>query len=348
MAEGMDPDEIKSLIGVSRKRALNFGLCLGKKPDTSVILMHRMKSPDVLGRQAKQAGETNKATFGTLETKGKKLKMTLQADMPAGLAQHGRKFFGSLGIKLSIVVLDSTGNTLESDLDDEDTDENTDTDETGNEVDPNAAKWAAAKDQFEPRVNATLSSGQGDTSKLRTAWQYAISAADEGDYVTAMKVLKRIAPLVTAGAGAKAAAQEEAADPSKKLFAQSRVLWVNTRKKMDTEMARLEAEIIKQEAEDEDNEPEDVAHINETVSTIHTYLARFDGRLAEALLEVIDAPDDAARKPKIAACHVILDDFNKHLEDPFFQVLDTDNGYVNVAIAATAQKSIAAIQKWLS
>lgn len=347
MAEGMDPDEIKSLIGVSRKRALNFGLCLGKKPDTSVILMHRMKSPDVLGRQAKQAGETNKVTYGTLETKGKKLYLTLEADMPAGLAQHGRKFFGSLGIKLSIVVLDSSGNTLESDLDDDDTGDESAAD-TGNEVDPNAAKWAAAKDQFEPRVNATLSSDQGDTSKLRTAWQYAISAADEGDYVTALKVLKGIAPLLVAGAGAKAAAQHEADDPSKKLFAQSRVLWVKARQKMGAEMARLEAEIIKQESEDEDNEPEDVAHINETVGTIHSYLERFDGRLEEALLEVIDAPDDAARVQKIAACRVVLNDFSKHLEDPFFQVIDTDNGYANVAIAATAQKSIDAIQKWLS
>lgn len=347
MAEGMDPDEIKALIGVSRKRALNFGLCLGKKPDTTVIMMHRMKSPDVLARQAKQAGETNKITYGTLETKGKKLNLTLQGDMPPGLAQHGRKFFGSIGIKLSIVVLDASGKTLESDLDDDDTDDSNDASDGTDGDDPNAQKWATAKEQFEPKVNAALSSDTGDVSKLRAAWQYAIGAADEGDYLTALKVLKRIAPTLTA---AKPEAKQDSADddPSKKLFAQSRVLWVNTRKKMGAEMAKLEAEIIKQESEDEDNEPEDVAHINETVGTIHSYLERFDGRLENALLEVIDAPDDTIRSQKIVVCRGILDDFSKHLEDPFFQVIDSDNGYANVAIASTAIKSINAIQKWLS
>lgn len=345
MAEGMDTEEIKSLIGVSRKRALNFGLCLGKKPDTTVIIMHRMKSPDVLGRQAKQAGETNKTTYGTLETKGKKLNLMLDADMPPGLALQGRKFFSSIGIKLSIVVMDATGNMLDSDLDDDDTGD--DQDQDTNEADPNAEKWAAAKVKFEPRVLKAMSADEGDSSKLRTMWNYAVNAADEGDYVTALKVLAKIAPLLSAGGAKPDAGPEGSDDPSKKMFAQSRVQWVNTRKKMGAEMAKLEAEIIKQEAEDEDNEPEDVAHINETVGTIHTYLERFDGRLENALLAVIDAPDDTTRTQNIVACRIILDDFSKHLEDPFFQVIDSDNGYANVAIASTAQKSIEAIQKWL-
>lgn len=346
MAKGMDADEIKSLIGVSRKRSVNFGLCLGKKPETTTILMHRMKSPDVLGRQAKQAGETNKVTYGTLQTKGKKLNLSLEVDMPPGLALQGRKFFNTLGIKLSIVVLDASGNLLDSDLDEEDTNDG-DQVAAPEDDDPNAQKWNAAKGKAEPLVNKSLSSDSGDSSKLRAAWAYALSSADEGDYVTALKVLARIAPLLSTGNDTSGTEPGANADPTKKMYAQARVLWVNTRQKMSAEMAKLEAEIIKQESEDEDNEPEDVAHINDTVGTIHTYLDRFDGRLENALLEVIDAPDEAARTRNIANCRTILEDFTKHLNDPFFQVIDNDNGYANVAIASTAKKSVKAINKWL-
>ncbi|MFV2034676.1 MAG: hypothetical protein ACC631_06150, partial [Halocynthiibacter sp.] len=73
-------EETKALLAVSRKRALAFGLCLGKKPDASVMILHRNKSPEILMRMAKKAGETPKVTCGKIETKGKKVKLDCTHD----------------------------------------------------------------------------------------------------------------------------------------------------------------------------------------------------------------------------------------------------------------------------
>ncbi|MFT5849822.1 MAG: hypothetical protein ACI9H6_000644 [Patiriisocius sp.] len=41
-------DELKDAIATGRKRSLPFGLCLGKKPEGTVLITHKTKSPKVL------------------------------------------------------------------------------------------------------------------------------------------------------------------------------------------------------------------------------------------------------------------------------------------------------------
>ena len=68
--------ELKQLIGVSRKRALNFGICLGSTPESTVLVLHRQRSSDVLMREAKKAGDAQVVIWGS----GKPMREFLHVD----------------------------------------------------------------------------------------------------------------------------------------------------------------------------------------------------------------------------------------------------------------------------
>ena len=47
----LDKDAIKNLrsdIAEARKREVNFGVCLGKKPDSTVLMTHKSRSAEML------------------------------------------------------------------------------------------------------------------------------------------------------------------------------------------------------------------------------------------------------------------------------------------------------------
>ncbi len=173
--------ELKALIGVSRKRELNFGLSLGKKPEDCAFIIHRTKEPTVLMRTAKKADgvEASKSTCGQINTKGKVISLTCIEGAPGGMARKCKQFFAAIGMSLKVRVLDADGAVLEEDGDgDED-----DGDEGGGGEDTSeAAQWAATRAKAEPSILSFVSAGQGDVSRVRTAWQYACQAADKGDY----------------------------------------------------------------------------------------------------------------------------------------------------------------------
>ncbi|MEL6921349.1 MAG: hypothetical protein AAFO77_10070 [Pseudomonadota bacterium] len=115
MTNDVDPvDEIKSAIAIARKRDLNFGLCLGKQYDGTVLLTHRHKSPDVLFKAAKKKGETTKATSGTLCVKGKTISLSCIDAPPAGTAKKLRDYMSKVAdLPMKVVLLDADGQILE-------------------------------------------------------------------------------------------------------------------------------------------------------------------------------------------------------------------------------------------
>ncbi len=118
-----DLEELKALFGVAKKRPLNFAICMGKKPEDTIFVMHRIKGPDILGRQAKKDGDTPKVAFGVIEVKGKKALLTCQSDIPAGIAKATKKFLTGNKMALKISVLDGGGNLAEDDGDPEEGDD---------------------------------------------------------------------------------------------------------------------------------------------------------------------------------------------------------------------------------
>ncbi|WP_171177640.1 hypothetical protein [Ruegeria sp. HKCCD8929] len=101
-SSGPDIDELKNLIALSRQRDLSFGFCLGKKVETSVLVMHRDRAPDAMAREARQQGETPKIAFGTASTKGRVLTLTCANRPPPRLARKVKRYLHSHGLKLRV------------------------------------------------------------------------------------------------------------------------------------------------------------------------------------------------------------------------------------------------------
>ncbi len=196
-------DDIKAMIAVSRKRPVNFGLCLGKKPEGLVIQFDRKKAADFLAKRVRKEGETNKIAFGTAETDGKVLSLTLEDKVPSGLVRHGKGFFKSIGLGMKLVLLSPDGTVLEADDDisDEDRDAGEKTgsaDDAGQDgASPEAAKWQAVFEKLDPAVQAALSGGHPSAGNIRAAWEMAATKAQGDDYATALKIAAKVAPLVS-------------------------------------------------------------------------------------------------------------------------------------------------------
>jgi len=108
----MSPSELSELTGLiaaARKKPLNFGLCIGKKPDSMILYFHRKKAPEILARLAKKAGDTSKVAMGTVSISGKKMTFSLIGDPPSGLAKRTKIFLTSIKSPFLVELLNETG-----------------------------------------------------------------------------------------------------------------------------------------------------------------------------------------------------------------------------------------------
>ena len=188
--------DLKTAIGVARKRDLNFALCLGKKPEGTVFLTHRQKGGGSLLRDAKAKGETQRGVQGTMRVSGKVMSLTCAEAPPPGTAQTVRDFLSRvIGMAMKVVILDKSGAQLEAggDANPVTSDGEAAPDAADSDA---AAKWRKKKADLKPKLSKALSEGTVDRSKLRAAWQQALEAADEGDHRTALKVAERINTLL--------------------------------------------------------------------------------------------------------------------------------------------------------
>lgn len=178
-------EELKANIAFARKRPLAFGLCLGKAAETTVLLGHKTKDPETVGRLAKKEGETAKVVFGMMTVEGKSLNLACQSDVIPGLARKTREMLKAMGLKMKVCILDAEGNVLEQDADPEEDEAQAGAGAAA--PDPDEAKWAAMR----PQVEATLArAGDGvpvDMGPVRALWQEAEGHAEAGDFAAALK-----------------------------------------------------------------------------------------------------------------------------------------------------------------
>ncbi len=205
-----DIAEMNTLLAAARKRPVNFGLCLGKKPDATVLLLHRKKPPTILGRLAKKSGDTAKIAVGTLTLKGKTLLLSPEEDPPGGIAKKLKMFFSSKKMKMKIVLLDAAGNTLESDGDDADAEETTDTDTAPA---PQETEWKAVFAALDGAVGDFVTRGEGKAENIGKAWAKAVATAQKADFKTALAMAAQIKPHLAAKPASGAAKKWAAAKP---------------------------------------------------------------------------------------------------------------------------------------
>ena len=167
-------DELKANLAVARKRELPFGLCIGKSPETTVLINHKTKDPETLGRQAKKDGETAKIAFGIMTVEGKNLNLSCAGDVPTGMARKTRELLKLVGVKMKVRILDAAGNALEEDGEDENGD-------SQGAADPLAEVWSAMRTGVEAAMQEASALPPETIDPLRSVWAEAGTLAENGD-----------------------------------------------------------------------------------------------------------------------------------------------------------------------
>ena len=216
--------ELKAMIAVAKRRDLNFGLCMGKKPEDTALILDRKKPPEVLLRTAKKEdGVTaSKSTFGTLRAKGKVISLTCQSDPPPALARHCKLFLIKAGMNMKVLILDENGGLLEEDGEgDEDEDESAagesvedtaaaDVEGSETEAEPSAAKWQVASAKIKAAMDEKLALGVENAKQIEAVWGFAEGKADQEDFAGALKALPPLVKLIQTAVVATPAGQESA------------------------------------------------------------------------------------------------------------------------------------------
>ena len=161
-----------------------------------------------------------------------------------------------------------------------------------------------------------------------------------GDYGKALAVAGRLRPLF------EKAIQDGPATLAPKdgvAFQQSRLLWGQTRKHMQDEMAKLKGAILNV-CEGE----EDMEDVVKGVDKIFDHLNTFDDKLERALDAIANVEDGPQREKLKTAAGGLIKQYQGYLDTDFFKDVDANNGFTNVSIRATAVKSLGEIQSTLA
>ncbi|AZV78898.1 hypothetical protein EBB79_14150 [Parasedimentitalea marina] len=221
LLDGSAAKEIKQQMALARKRELSFGLCFGKKIENTVFLLHKTKAAKILGKQAKSDGETALVTFGRLTLKGKDLSVALDGKILPGFARKARKMFMVVGLKFNIIVLDPSGQVIESDVDEDDTaedsapdkpsapfspdlapeapqkgetveDEPSSSEPPSDQPDPLAEKWKTAAAKVEANLAKLGNLPDINLDQVNTFWAAIQKKADSGAYKDALDYIAKL------------------------------------------------------------------------------------------------------------------------------------------------------------
>lgn len=189
-------DELKAMMAAARKGDVNFGLCLGQKPEETAMVAHRKRGADALGREAKKLSGTTHVGYGKMRCEGKMLVLNFESKVPPGTAKKTKLFLKTIGLKLGVSVFDPTGVLADSDSDDDD--ELPQGEGNTAEKAEGQADWEKLAAELGPKVEWAATSGRGDPGKLRAAWGLAVEKSVDGDFVTANAIGARVRTMFAA------------------------------------------------------------------------------------------------------------------------------------------------------
>ncbi|WP_375175973.1 hypothetical protein [Pseudooceanicola sp.] len=208
---------------------------------------------------------------------------------------------------------------------------------------PDAKKWGAVADGLAKLYMKAMANNPANRSQLEAAYAMAVEKADQGDFTAALTIAKRITPLLQAAATAESTGTEQEIPKDVVPFQKSRVLWQGTRQKMFAELKKLQDAIRSTVG----NDP-DLAEVVAEVGGLTDRLSDFDGRLEDVLDQITNAPPGPEREALKKEALAIVKSYQAALQQDFFSEVDTDNGFVNVAVASSATKSLDSIAKVLA
>jgi hypothetical protein len=322
-------EELKSLVAVARKRPLNFGLCVGKQPEGTILELHRVKSPEILGRLAKKSGETAKIAFGTLEVKGKRMTLNCAEDPPPGLAKRTKMFLKSLDMKMAVIIADAEGNILEQEIDEEDlVEDERDEEEAAEEGAPAAPDWPALTAELS-RLAKTIA----ETAGSDAAWRQSLVAL-AGRANAALKARQDFAATRAAidALGDALAVAPAGTAPA----AAAMPVWTAAKDVADTQLRGLSDRLRKS------GTPELV----EVAAEVETLLEPVRAKLVAALLDYDRAP--ARPETRAAALSAVAAAGTWLGADARVRAVDNNPWGVPVSVAATLGAALLRLQRELA
>ena len=188
--------ELKGLMNAAKQQPVHFGLCLGAKPETDTFLLHRNKAPSALGMEARKEAKGTKFAIGTATVEGTTLQLACEEKPPTGLAKRTKAMLKTLNLRFKVKLVGADGEVFEEDGEEEDAAPGA---QAAQAPDPAQAEWSEMRSKLEADVQAFLSAGTGDVSRVRASWAMATEAADQRDFAGAVKVGTRLAELLAGG-----------------------------------------------------------------------------------------------------------------------------------------------------
>lgn len=210
-------------------------------------------------------------------------------------------------------------------------------------TDPNAAKWAQLEDALSALYTKAMAKNPPNRSNLEARWAMATESAGSQDFTKALAIAAKLKPLLDEALAATSSGQEGEIPKDVVPFQKSRILWQKTREKMFDEMGKLEKAITAACSGEED-----LAEVVQSVSSLTDRLKGFDTSLEDILEKITVTAAGPGREQLKKEAVQAIGTYQSALQDPFFQDVDSNNGFVNVKVAASANASLASISKVLA
>ncbi len=205
---------------------------------------------------------------------------------------------------------------------------------------PGFEAWTKAHTELSDKIDAALSQGLvADVNLLRRNWNWAVSTAADKKFVDAIKPISGIRKMLQAGTADGKSAFNADIPADVKPFAESRVRWSFARSKMHLEMDKLKDMILTAVADD----PDLSRDVTKNIGNLTSNLANIDSRLEDKLDQIVNEIAGDKRAGYRSEAQKLIAEYRTELASDFFQDVDQNSGFGNVAVLATAQTALAAI-----
>lgn len=182
-----------------------------------------------------------------------------------------------------------------------------------------------------------------DVQRMRVLFDTAVEQIPGPDHAKAWACLQQVQDMIADGAEANANAFLADIPEDVRPFAISRLNWTSARTRMKGELDKLRDSIAKTVS----GEPE-YSEIIDNLGELYTHIDGLDLRLADRLDAIVNSAEGPDREARKAEARTILKEYQDELSRPFFQEVDSDNGFASVSVAATAQAALGDIDRVLA
>jgi len=206
-------------------------------------------------------------------------------------------------------------------------------------------EWTKVHKELADKVGNAMSKGLvADVDGLRKDWNWSVNNAADKKYAEALANIPAVRKMLAAGTADGKSVFNEDIPVDAKPFAESRVRWSFARSKMQSEIGKLKSSIIASVKNDEELS----SAVSGGIDELSRNIEKLDNRLENKLDQIVNEIPGTKRDGFKSEAQKLIGEYRKELETDFFQDVDTNSGFGNVAVLATAQAALGAIESVLN